>query len=192
MERLISKFCFKFIFTLFCLASYSSAFAQGAYTYAPEGCDFSATFPTEPHFTQRCPSDATQPCYELAQYTHRDEMDKTINVEMSCTLVTPELYKTYTRENLEYILYQMVQDSNLSEPPPISYQEEENDLKIISTSGLKTAGFATKIFVTQVWLSKGSLLTVDGEMSLEKGPDGDKLFADILRSVTPKHQSKTK
>ncbi len=184
------KFQFIPAFLLIAFSFIHPAQAQETYTYSPEGCNFEADFPKEPGYVQRCPSDATQPCYEVAQYTSREDFDKTINVEMSCTLLTPELYETYTRENLEQILYGMVRDANLPEAPPIQFQtEEENNLKIIGTSGIKTAGYSTKIFVTQIWLTPESLMTVDGEMSLENGPEGDKQFADILRSIKITDQS---
>ena len=157
---------------------------QETFKYSPPGCDFKAEFPHEPGFVRRCPSDPTQPCNDVAQYTSRKDFDKTINVEMSCTVLTPEVYETYTRDNLEEIILKLVRDANLPEAPPIEYQvEAENDLKIIGTSGVKTAGYSTKIFVTQIWLTPGSLMTVEGEMSLENGPEGDKEFADILRSI---------
>lgn len=182
MDKIIQGFIL-----LFFVIAAPTAIAQEAETfkYSPEGCDFKAEFPKEPGLLQRCPSDATQPCYEVAQYTSRSDFDKTINVEMSCTLLTPEVHETYTRENLEQIILNMVRDANLPEAPPIQYQvEEEDNLRIIGTSGIKTAGYSTKIFVSQIWLTPSSLMTVEGEMSLENGPEGDKEFADILRSVT--------
>ena len=95
-----------------------------SYPYSPEGCAFEAIFPFEPGFTRRCPSDTNQPCFKIAQYTNRSDSGQTINVEMSCTPITQELYHTYNQDNLEILILQMAQNSNLSAPPPVSYQEE--------------------------------------------------------------------
>ena len=182
MEKIIYPF-----FALLLLLSPFATANQG-YKYSPPGCDFEATFPGEPGLIKRCPSDATLPCYEVAQYTERAEEGQTINVEMTCTIINSEIYESYNQYTMEQIIYNMVQDANLPEAPPVRYQEDEGGLKIVGTSGLKTTGFATKIFVSQAWLKPNSLMTVEAEMSLESDEDGDKKFADILRSIMPIEQ----
>lgn len=178
--KLILLFIFMTLMPLHVMAQEESE----NYLYSPVGCDFAADFPFEPYIVQRCPSDAREACYDVAQYTHRVNFDQTINVEMSCNLMNTELYETYTQESLEEVLLNLIRDANLPETPPIQYQtEEENNLKIIGTSGLKTAGYSTKIFVSQIWLTPTSMMTVEGEMSIDAGDEGDKEFANILRSI---------
>lgn len=160
-----------------------------AYVYSPEGCDFTATFPFEPGFVRRCPSDKNLPCLEVAQFTDRTDFDQTINVEMICQPIAQEVYKTYTKDNMEAVILNMTRDANLPELPEVTYQEEENGLKIAGTSGIKTTGFSTKIFVTQIWVTENSVMSVEGEMSLDHGDEGDKKFADILQSIGPKDQT---
>ena len=182
----MGKIAFYVFILMFAALPYAYANDEG-YVYSPEGCEFTATFPAEPGFVNRCPSDRTMPCFEVAQFTDRADIDQTINVEMSCQIITEEAYESYNQQNMEDIILNLVRDANLPNEPVVMYEEQEG-MKLSGASGIKTTGFATKIFITQLWVKNGSIMTVEGEMSLEGGEEVDKKFADILHSIRPKDQ----
>ncbi|MCB9965988.1 MAG: hypothetical protein H6855_07915 [Rhodospirillales bacterium] len=169
---------------LLCLSPLSHAADPGSYTYTPEGCGFTASFPSEPHFTRRCPSDPTLPCLEVARFTSRgEEAHQTFEVEMSCQGISEEVYQSYTKDNLESLVVKMTEKHHLGEVPPVDFDAQEDGLKIASSSGLKRAGFSDKIFLSQIWVNPHSVMTIEGEMDLETDEKTEEQFITIMRSV---------
>ena len=77
-------------FLMFCAAN-AQAEEEQPYTFSPPGCEFSATLPSEPAISKRCPETAKAGCYDVAKYVKVYDYNATINFEFSCNLITEDV-----------------------------------------------------------------------------------------------------
>ena len=157
------------------------------YTYAPDGCEITTTFPEKPFFQTKCtgPENARD-CAEIVTYTKTDtEAGASVNFRMSCRVQDQTELNKYTPEIVEETLRQMITSAGL-EPFNIVSKAEDGFRKTSAISIGEKAGKAD-IFSGQIWIGKSSMFTLEAEMI---GPKNDKLeavFADVLRNTHAKN-----
>ncbi|MCB1531469.1 MAG: hypothetical protein KDJ35_01235 [Alphaproteobacteria bacterium] len=166
------------------LAMTTVAYAQEPVTYAPEYCEFQATFPEEPYTKNICEGDNNERCYDQVSYTKVFDLDTTVNVRVICNKVSKELHDTYSGEIMEATLRAMTADSVIK-TYKTSFREGEN-YKQAGLVGEGKVGRTSTIYIAQLWIGKKSAFSVEAEVIGEGVDDADKLFSDILRSIGPK------
>jgi hypothetical protein len=156
------------------------------YIFSPPGCEFSATLPSEPAISKRCPETAKAGCYDVAKYVKVYDYNATINFEFSCNLITEDIRAAYNKETIEAVLTSAVRRKGVDEVPQIFYNEPKSGdttYKIAAVSGMRKAGVTEKLYIHQLWMGEKSLMLIDAELSEASHIDADKTFAEILKSV---------
>lgn len=157
------------------------------FTYAPDGCEITSTFPEKPFFQTKCtgPENARD-CTEIVTYTKTDNASgSSINFRMSCRIEDKVALDKYTPEIVEETLRQMITTAGLE---PFNIQSKEEDgFRKTSALSIGEKGGKADIFSGQIWIGKSSMFTLEAEMI---GPKNDKLeavFADVLRNTHAKN-----
>lgn len=178
----------KFLLASLCTLSIcSSAFAQEAKTklespeYSPDFCEFTATFPEEPYKTHKCESDDKSTCYDLISFTKVFDLSATLSVEIICNPSTTAMYQEFTPEVMETTVRAMTKDSVLEAYEVKSRQDDQYRQAGLLGRGKK--GLDETIYIAQLWIAQGSIMSVEAEISGEQIPEADKMFADILSSI---------
>lgn len=189
MEKIRKFFIlFGLIFTLSTAAF--AAEESKPFTYSPEYCNFTVTFPGEPYTIQRCDEKDEKKCYDLVSYTHTYDMASTVNFRVICSKVDESLYKTYSAEIMAATLKAMT-DHNIIKTYDLSYREEKEDgYKQAGLVGEGKSGKLSTMYIAQLWIGGHSALSVEAELIGEQHPEADKLFTDVLRSVYYKKPEK--
>ncbi len=165
----------------------SSAFAQETKTkldtpeYSPDFCEFTATFPEEPYKTHKCEGDDKSTCYDLISFTKVFDLSATLSVEIICNPSTTAMYKEFTPEVMETTVRAMTKDSVLEAYEVRSRQDEQYRQAGLLGRGKK--GLDETIYIAQLWIAQGSIMSVEAEISGDQIPEADKMFADILSSI---------
>lgn len=150
--------------------------------YSPDYCEFTANFPEEPLVNNFCEKeDDPSTCYNLISYTKVLEMASTINVEIICNPATPEMFAEFTPQIMEDTVRKMT-EGNILETLNINTREEEG-YRQTGLIGRGRKGLDDTIYLSQLWVSEQSIMSVEAEMSGVQTEEADKLFADILRSI---------
>lgn len=162
--------------------------AAAPYTYGPDDCDFSITFPGEPYKEKRCDEDAKGECYNLITYTQVFNLDSSVSIKVICNPLEKELYdKIYDEKFMKSSLALTVKDRNITEVQTMF--NDRGGYKQAGLLGQTVVGRTSGIFISQLWASPTSVFFVEAEMVGEQMDAADKLFADILRSVTFKQDA---
>ena len=176
-----------FIAGLFIFCAFNAhAEDKKPYIFSPAGCEFSATLPSEPAISKRCPETAKAGCYDVAKFIKIYDYNATINFELSCNLITQDIRDAYTREAIEAVLTSAVRRKGLENVPDIFYNEPKNGdttYKIAAVSGMRKAGVTEKLFIHQLWMGEHSLMLIGAELSEASHIEADKTFAEILKSI---------
>ena len=154
--------------------------------YAPEGCEFQMTFPEAPYTSRRCrPNDPSQ-CDVITSYTKVFGVSHTMNFYVSCKPTERDVFNDYDREILRTTLIGMAGKSNL-ETFETSFDDDENVRRgSLLGAGESHNGKNTLLYMGQIWVGHGSVMTVEGELIGDQTDDTDKQFADIMRTLTTK------
>ena len=150
--------------------------------YSPDYCEFTANFPEEPIVNNYCEKeDDPTTCYNLISYTKVLELASTINVEIICNPATPEMFAEFTPAVMEDTVNEMTK-KNTVEIYDINTREEEG-YRQTGLIGKGRKGLDDTIFLSQLWISEKSIMSVEAEMSGVQTDEADHLFADILKSI---------
>ncbi len=150
-------------------------------TYRPDYCEFAVTFPAEPYTSRRCDSENEKTCYDLVSFTKVFDLDATVNFRVICNPVNAEIYSHYTGEVMELTLKAMTKRS-VVQTFDTSFREEEG-YKQAGLVGEGHAGTQSTVYIAQLWIGRGSALSVEAEMIGGPTDASDKLFSDVLQSV---------
>lgn len=154
------------------------------FTYAPEGCDFTITFPEKPFIEQKCTSGPDKKCVEVVSYTKVVSGDSSVDIRLTCDQLAAADRAAYTEEKLEELVRDMAKISNV-EPSEISKETKGN----VSTAAMVSVGLRgeREIFYTaQAWRGPASLFKLEASMLGPQNDKADQAFAAILRSAVPK------
>ncbi len=153
------------------------------FVYSPEGCDFQITFPGEPFATRRCHDQMKDKCSLMTSYTQVFDLDATVNFYVSCTPSAKNFRKDFTPDLMRTSLLARPGIENL-EVYDISYNETDNaTMAALLGAGNSANGNNEILYVTQLWVGNGSVLTLEAELIGKQTEKSDRLFADILQSL---------
>jgi len=151
-------------------------------TYSPEYCAFTVTFPEEPFMIKRCESASPESCYNLISFTKVfDNMDATIKVQIICNPSTKEMYDKLDREAMRTTVQSMVRGEQVT-PIDVNVREEE-EYRQAGLLGKGVVGLKESIFISQLWSSPNSLMSVEAELIGQPLEQADTQFAAILKSI---------
>ncbi|MGH1455165.1 MAG: hypothetical protein ACRBDI_00115 [Alphaproteobacteria bacterium] len=150
--------------------------------YSPDYCEFTANFPEEPIVNNYCEVEGDpSTCYNLISYTKVFDMTSSINIEIICNPATPQMYAEFTPEVMESTVSEMTKEK-LIEQFNINTREAKG-YRQTGLIGKGKKGLDDSIYLSQLWISESSIMSVEAEMSGAQSVEADKLFADILHSI---------
>jgi len=158
------------------------AFAE-EYTYAPEGCDFIMTFPEEPRATQRCHDKVSDKCTLMTSFTKVYDMDAAINIYVSCKPTETDLRGQFTPDARRTSLLARPGVDTLEVYDVTHSENEKAVMSALLGAGPTPSGKDVMVYVTQLWVSKSSVFTMEAELIGHDISEADKLFSDILGSL---------
>lgn len=150
-------------------------------TYAPPGCEFSVTFPSEPYKTRRCDGDDQSQCYEQVSYTRVFDTESTVNFRVTCNPIGPDIAAYYSEDVMKATLKAMTKRSVVK-----TFNTSFRDEKTYKQAGLVgegKSGALPTIYIAQLWIGKNSAFSVEGELIGESADAPDQLFSEVLKSV---------
>lgn len=170
-------------FLAFCVLAGAPAHAAEPvpFTYAPDHCQFSATFPDTPETVKRCETTGDKECYELVSYTHVIDMESSVNFKVICNPSGKDLYKAYTEDVMRTTLRAMT-DRSVIKTHEISFREEES-YKQAGLVGEGQRGLTPTMYIAQLWIGQTSAMSVEAELVGEPTEEADRMFSEFLRSV---------
>lgn len=156
------------------------SFAQ-EYTYAPDYCEFSATFPEEPHINKACEPDDPTACYDLVSFTKVFDMVSTVQVDIICNPSTEEVYNSLDEEKMKATVINMTKDTVLQ-----THEVGARDAgayRHAGLVGLSRLGMDDSLFIAQLWSGKKSIMSVKAQLIGQQMDATDELMAKILRGI---------
>lgn len=154
---------------------------SSASVYAPDFCDFTATFPKEPYVTRQCEGDNKDRCFDLVSYTQVFGLSSTVNFRVICNPIDAQVFSAYTPEVMQATLRAMTRGS-VAKEFDASFREEET-YKQAGLVGEGLSGQTATIYIAQLWIGQNSALSVEAQLIGEAYEEADTLFSDILKSV---------
>lgn len=177
-------------FALFILVLFVAAPARADefVPYAPEHCEFSIAFPTEPYKTRKCEDGKNDRCYDLVTYTQVYDLSATLSFQVICNPINKAMRAYYDGNVVEATLNAMSRDNNLLRSEA-SFREAEH----YKQGGIVGEGVVNNdpsLYIGQIWIGEKSLLSVEAELIGTTNETADTLFSDILKTVQYKTESK--
>lgn len=154
---------------------------QNGYTYAPDYCDFTATFPEEPTISSVCEEKDPTACYKLASYTKVFDLASTVQIDVICNPSTEAIYESLNKDRMLETVRAMTKDVVLK-THDVNARDAEG-YRQAGLVGLSKMGMDESIFMAQLWSAKGSLLSVKAQLIGEQMDESDLLFASILKTI---------
>ena len=160
-----------------------------AYTHAPEGCEFSITFPEKPVIQNRCDGKgATRLCYDVITYNQFITAETGINVRVTCRKTPPDEFKNLTPLNVEELLVAQIDRAG------VQGYSLKKDITKDSKGGTVMGYFKNdsmeKFFVGQVWQSPLSRLSVEISQNGPLNDDAGRVTMEILSTIESKDAKK--
>ena len=152
------------------------------YTYAPEACEFSVTFPQEPIIKRTCENPETQErCYDLVTYTQTYGLEATVDFRIICNPIDEAIKKNYSNAIIAATLKEMTKDK----------VEKEFEVNVHEADGYKLAGIVGEgkkgllpsMYLAQLWIGDASALSIESELVGEEHKEADTLLQSVLRSI---------
>ena len=154
------------------------------YTYAPDHCDFTITFPEEPYTLRRC-EDGTDECYNLISFTQVYEVKTTVNFRVICNPTDKVLYDQYDEDVMKATVRALTKQSVVDEYQT-TFRAEEH-YKQASLVGQGRSGKWDTLFIGQLWVGQNSVMSLEAEMIGQPFDAADKLLSEVLKSVRHKN-----
>lgn len=155
-------------------------------TYGPEFCEFKVSFPETPYQQEKCEDGR---CYTNVTYTKVYALDATVRFRVVCNPISQEIKRRYSGEIMQATLEAMTKSKTVK-TFETSFREEDN-YKHASLVGEGLMGRTPTIFIAQLWIGEQSAFTVEAELTGNEHEEADKLFSEVLRSISPKNQPDT-
>ncbi|MCC7304626.1 MAG: hypothetical protein IT558_00035 [Alphaproteobacteria bacterium] len=165
--------------------------APAPYTYSPEHCQFTVTFPSEPFIKQKCDQDEAhgrmndkrRQCYDEVSFTKVYELSATVNFRIICSDTGDQIYKTYDDHLMELTLRSMVNQDIVKTFDTSFRDEKELGYKQAGLVGEGKLGRTPTIHIAQLWIGKKSVLSVEADLVGAANDEADKLFSEIMKSI---------
>jgi hypothetical protein len=155
----------------------------GGTTYAPDYCEFTASFPAQAYVTRKCEDAEQKSCYDLVSFTKVFDMAATVQVDIICNPSTEAMFNQLTTEVMETTVKAMTKDSVIE-----AYNVSSRDGETFRHAGLLGKGrygVQESIYIAQLWSGKKSMMSVEAQLIGEPIEAADDMFAEILRSIGP-------
>ena len=175
------------LFMFILLLAIPAAHAED-YIYAPENCAFTMTFPSEPYISRHCNPLDPKDCQRVTSYTKVFDMNTSVNFSVTCNPLEEAMFERYTTPVMETALTAMASAKDVNEYETGSQQKDTIKQSVLMGTG--QTGNSDMLYVSQIWLSPTSLMTLESELIGNPTEEQEEHFALILRSVQPKKNGK--
>lgn len=156
------------------------------YTYAPDGCEVTSTFPEKPFIQTKCTeTSGKKECTDVVSFTKTAaDTGSSINFRITCNVTPTTELEKYTLPIIEETLRQMTKASNM-EAFDVNTSENGGFKKgAVMSTGLRNDKGV--IYSGQIWVGKNSIFTMESEMIGPKNGPLETMFVDILRNTRAK------
>lgn len=176
----------KYILALLVLGS-SPALAA-PFTYSPEGCEFTITFPSEPYETRKCNPDDPKQCHNVVTFTKVFDLSATLNLSVVCNPAEKDMFERYSGDVMKTTLIAMAGRGKLEEFE--TGYDEKPGVKMANILGYGKKDDQDLIYNGQLWIGKKSMFSLEADITGDYVTGADEMFAQILQSVTFKEWQK--
>lgn len=151
-------------------------------TYSPDYCDFQANFPEPPLITQHCedPND-TATCFQKASYTKVFDLSASVKFDIICNPASEEMYGHFEPDAMLSTVKAMTKDIVLETFNTHSQQEE--GYRHAGLVGVARQGVENSLYISQLWITPKSIMSVEARMTGAQNKDADFLFASLLSNI---------
>jgi hypothetical protein len=168
----------KFVLPLVFLAT---PVAAAPYTYSPEGCDFTITFPSEPFVGRKCNPENPEECHEVVSFTKVFDVTASLNINVVCNPSSASMYDRYSGDVMKTTLIAMAGRGKLEQSE--SGYNDFKDAKMAFILGYGKKGDQDLIYNGQLWISQKSIFSLEADIVGDYVDGADAMFAEILQSV---------
>lgn len=176
----------KYILALLVLGS-TPALAE-PFTYSPEGCEFTITFPSEPYETRKCNPDDPKQCHNVVTFTKVFDLAATLNLSVVCNPAEKDMFERYSGDVMKTTLIAMAGRGRLEEFE--TGYDEKPGVKMANILGYGKKDDQDLIYNGQLWIGKKSMFSLEADITGDYVTGADEMFAQILQSVTFKEWQK--
>lgn len=168
---------------IFCLPA-----SAEPYTYSPEGCEFTVTFPSEPFTGRKCNPDNPDQCHEVVTFTKVFDVTASLNLSVICNPAEENMYERYSGDVMKTTLIAMAGRDKLEESETGFNEQPEFKMAYILGYGKKSD--QDLIYNGQLWIGKTSVFSLEADIVGDYVDGADAMFAQILQSVALKNPPK--
>lgn len=158
------------------------------YTYSPEGCEFTITFPSEPFIGRKCNPANPEQCHNVVTYTKVFDLSATLSMSVICNPAEDKMYERYSSDVMKTTLIAMAGRGKLEEFQTGFNEQPEAKMAFILGYGKK--GDQDLIYNGQLWIGKTSMFSLESDITGDYVDGADEMFAQILQSVSHKDAKK--
>ncbi len=176
----------KYILALLVFVS-SPALAE-PFTYSPEGCEFTITFPSAPYETKKCNPDDPKQCHNVVTFTKVFDLSATLNLSVVCNPAEKDMFERYSGDVMKTTLIAMAGRGKLEEFE--TGYDEKPGVKMANLLGYGKKSDQDLIYNGQLWIGKKSMFSLEADITGDYVTGADEMFAQILQSVTFKEWQK--
>lgn len=151
------------------------------FTYSPEYCEFSTTFPEEPYTLHICDPEIKDKCYDELSYTQVFEMASTVRFRVVCNPADSSMFEKYSPEVMHATLKAMTHQHFVKEIDASARNEDGYKQAGLVAEGKE--GLTDKIYIAQLWIGRQSVMSVEAEMIGAPVDSADALFSQLLANV---------
>ncbi len=151
------------------------------YVYAPEHCEFTITFPSEPFLGRKCNPDNPKQCHEIVSFTKVFDVTASLNLSVVCNPAEDKMYERYSGDVMKTTLIAMAGRGKLDE-----FETGFNDMqatKMAYILGYGEKGGQDLIYNGQLWIGQKSVFSLEADIVGDYVDGADAMFAEILQSV---------
>lgn len=155
------------------------------YVYAPEHCEFTITFPSEPFIGRKCNPDDPKICHETVSFTKVFDVTASLSLSVSCNPAEDKMYERYSGDIMKTTLIAMAGRGKLDE-----FETGFNDMKTAKMAyilGYGKKGDHDLIYNGQLWIGQKSVFSLEADIVGNYIDGADAMFAKILQSVQLKN-----
>ncbi len=155
------------------------------YVYAPEHCEFTITFPSEPFVGRKCSPDDPKQCHETVSFTKVFDVTASLNLTVACNPAEDKMYDRYSGDVMKTTLIAMAGRGKLDE-----FETGFNDMKDAKMAyifGYGKKGDHDLIYNGQLWIGQKSVFSLEADIVGDYVDGADGMFAEILHSVRLKN-----
>lgn len=152
------------------------------YTYAPDHCEFTITFPQEPQIENRCEIPQTQErCYDLVTFTQTYGLEATVDFRVICNPIDEDINANYSDAIIGATLREMTKDEVKQTFQSNVY--EGDGYKLAGIVGEGERGMTPTIFMAQLWIGDASAFSFEAEITGDEHEEADQLLQSVLKSI---------